>query len=174
MKLSKLLVIPVVFSIGLSVSSCDSPFLDGTPVYPDNRFTFPAMYNADLDDVVIIRNFDEIQELITDVETQEYYYYESDHKFVDFLREYKVEYFETYILVLGNHWEGSGSIGVHFMGLRIHNEELVCHIERTIPNIGTADMKHWPFGFDIKKSYEFSLGRFEYHNKESLFGLLDY
>jgi|GEM_PF-4399481 len=148
------------------LASCNPAaiILEGNKVQETHHFNVP-LFAFDYDDhAVIIKSFEEAQEIRFDYVNHEIYSPEWDSQFVDFIDRYTERYFLENDLVLAGHWEGSGSNQVTFLGLRSVKDTLVVHIKREFPSMGTCDMKYWSFGFDINKSYGLAAAQFEFHD----------
>ena len=160
----KLPLIYALFCVSLVLSSCSSILLEGTKVLAENSFEFPSLRVDDEHSVLAINSAEEMQEFVTYYQNIENFQIEYEQDNLDFLNSYTEDYFSKFTLILGSHWEGSGSIGVSLYALRKVNDELVIHLKRAVPQLGTADMRYWPFGFDIKKSYGIQTAKFAFHS----------
>jgi len=72
--------------------------------------------------------------------------------FLKFL--YKLDYFKNNNIIIFKKWETSGSNKLIVKSLDIDNNVLIVNIEKTVPEIGTADMFFWFFVIEYKKPEE--------------------
>ncbi len=85
---------------------------------------------------------------IKQIEAQEFW--NNKEAFLKVIAETRVD-FSHESLVLIRHTEGSGSTQVSSPECQLQGEKLVCKIQRISPEVGTADVAFYCFGFIVKK-----------------------